>query len=189
MVAVVLLPSDAGARAQPATPLQSFYVQSQIEGGQQIVEVSQQGHDVRVRTIQVVSVDAECPGLVVPEQTTSWCLIPPCRPWPARRSAASRSDASRNPSARVATTSCAHDRLVRLARFPVASCGGRARRFPSCRSRATGSTRPRSCGEIPTSTGSGLSPWPQPKASSVRGTAEQPDQQTREAFELGSCRT
>lgn len=65
LIAPAFLASFGIAVAQPATSLQSFYVQSQVEGGQQIVELSQQGRDVRVRTISVVSVDWQCPNLVV----------------------------------------------------------------------------------------------------------------------------
>ncbi len=61
----MLLTSCALADAQPATALQSFYVQSQLEDGEQIVEVSQQGRDVLVRTITMVQADQQCPGVVV----------------------------------------------------------------------------------------------------------------------------
>lgn len=181
MVAVVLLPSDAGARAQPATPLQSFYVQSQIEGGQQIVEVSQQGHDVRVRTIQVVSVDAECPGLVVraddqlvPDTTVQAVARTPLCSITERRFTQS--------------VSKSRDHVVRTIDWfgwrgsLVASCDGQTRRFPFVQE-----------------PGDQLDParlvWRDPDVYRVwtltlaategklgQGTAEQPDQQTREAF-------
>jgi TonB family protein len=65
LLAAMLLISDAIADAQPATALRSFYVQSQLENGEQIVEVSQQGRDVRVRTIAMVQAHYQCPGVVV----------------------------------------------------------------------------------------------------------------------------
>lgn len=65
LLAAMLPASCALAGAQPATALQSFYVHSQLEGGEQIVEVSQQGRDVRVRTITMVQAHQQCPGVVV----------------------------------------------------------------------------------------------------------------------------
>ena len=65
LLAVMSPTACAKADAQPATALRSFYVQSQLEDGEQIVEVSQQGRDVRVRTISMVQADAQCPGVVV----------------------------------------------------------------------------------------------------------------------------
>ena len=63
VAAPMLLSSDT--ISQPATELGMFYVQSQLGGGEQIVEVSQQGRDVRVRTIDVVEAHEQCLGVVV----------------------------------------------------------------------------------------------------------------------------
>lgn len=65
LLAAMLPASCALAGAQPATALQSFYVHSQLERGEQIVEVSQQGRDVRVRTITMVQAHQQCPGVIV----------------------------------------------------------------------------------------------------------------------------
>lgn len=64
LLAAMMPGSNVVAGAQ-STPLQSFYVQSELEDGEQIVEVSQQGKDVRVRTIAMVRAHYQCPGIVV----------------------------------------------------------------------------------------------------------------------------
>jgi TonB family protein len=65
LLAAMVPTSCVVADAQSAAALRSFYVQSQLEDGEQILEVSQQGQDVRVRTITLVKAHEQCPVVVV----------------------------------------------------------------------------------------------------------------------------
>ena len=147
---LAMLPTSCAiADAQPATALRSFYVQSQLEDGEQIVEVSQQGLDVRVRTITVVQAHAQCPGVVV--------------------SAYDLAMANTTVQAVAGTPLCSvteqrFNRAVGEARDTtretidwlgwrgsvVASCGDKERRFPLYSARAINSTRSLSSGGIAT---------------------------------------
>lgn len=63
VVAAIGFGSDLSA--QSSTRLQSFFISAPDDDGDRIVDVSQQGPDVRVRTVRVVLAHHECPGLVV----------------------------------------------------------------------------------------------------------------------------
>lgn len=129
VVAAILLHFGASARAQPAMPLQSFYVQSQLALGEQIVEVSQQGRDVRVRTITMELASDQCPGVVVRayDQTLANTTV----------QALARTPLCSITERRFArSVGKSRDRVVRTIDWfgwrgsVVASCAGQERRFP-----------------------------------------------------------
>lgn len=181
MIGFMLPIACTAATAQTATALQSFYVQSQLEFGEQIVEVSQQGRDVRVRTITMEAASEQCPGVVVraDDQTVTNTTV----------QAVARTPLCSIDERRFArSVGRSRDHVVRSIDWfgwrgsVVASCNGQERRFPFVQ-------RP----------GDQLDPatlvWRDPDVYRVwtlslaategklgRGPAEQPDQHTREAF-------
>lgn len=182
VVAAMLLHAGASARAQPATPLQSFYVHSLIVSGEQIVDVSQQGLDVRVRTITMEGVSDHCPGWVVAAHdqvlvnTTVQAIAgAPLCSITERRHTRAVGKSRRKGNASSIDFLGWHGAVV-------ASCAGQERRFPFVQEPGDQLDPAKLLNRDPDV----YKVWTLTLAATEgtlgRGPAETPDQQTREAF-------